>query len=275
MEQIQPQSWKARIRKTLPWLGFILVLLGCLRMMSWSYDRIIQVQLRRPDAPTGWVQATLYVLKSMKDQVHQLQVLDLENEKLKLELESLRAQFQKYQFEVETERGLIKTQHIENRLSRETGLKVGRTLPALSYRPPRDLPPAQLFTLALTYVKAFEDEKAAVILSNLTALEQTDFYRTPEVLLLTGLVWYRIDHRVMAEAYFDEVLRQKKEASALPYFAQARLWKAILAKHKEKESDVQYWLGQLLENHPHSLEVQWVNPIGEEYEKRKNESKSH
>ena len=271
MGQIDSRRLKHRIVKATPWMGLIGVLFFSLRMMSWSYERLIEAQLRLPHAPTGWVQAVGFIFRSVGDQVQRLQALDLENEKLRLELELMRTQFQKYQFEVEKESAQRKTKQIENRLSQETGAQVGRTLSAISYRPPRHLPPAQLLTLALAHLQGFEDEKAAVILTHLTSLEQTDFYRTPEILLLTGMVWYRLDHLVMAEAYFDEVLKQKSEASALPYFAQARLWKAVLAQRSHKKSQAQYWLSQLVENHPHSMEAQWVNQRGEDDEQKIHE----
>lgn len=268
MVQFKFSKFLKTLKPLLPLFGLLGVLLFCLRMVSWSYGLIEQAQPLRPTQSANLIEAVGQVYQSIQHQVSQIQSLEQENQRLRLEAETLKLQFQKLQFDWHEQNAQSQTTRIENKLSQETGEKIGRTLVAMSYRPPVDLAPAQLFTLGLTYLKGFEDEKAAVILTSLTHLENTDLYRTPEVLLLTGMVWYRVNHLTMAEAYFDEVLRQKAERESLPYLAQARLWKAILAKHYDKELKAQYWLNELLENHPHSVEVQWINPLEDEHGKK-------
>lgn len=268
MAQFTFAKFRNALEQSLPGVGILGVLLFCLKMMAWSYGLIDGAHPLSFKSVEGLIQGVNEVYQAIDHQVTQIQVLERENQRLRLEAEALKVQFQRLQFDFQRQNAERQTIQVENKLTQETGDKIGRTLLSMSYRPPVDLTPAQLFTLALTYLKGFEDEKAAVILSSLTHLENTDLYRTPEILLLTGMVWYRVNNLTMAEAYFDEVLRHKGESQSLPYFAQARLWKAVLAKQHDKEIKAQYWLNELLENHPHSAEVQWINPLEEEHGKK-------
>jgi outer membrane protein assembly factor BamD (BamD/ComL family) len=115
--------------------------------------------------------------------------------------------------------------------------------------------------LGVSYLKAHEDEKAAVIFTSLTSLEDTDTYRNSKDLVLTGVLWYRLENYHLADNYFDEALKSPETRESLPYQAQARLWKAVVSKRFKKEIKTQYWLKELIDHHPNSPEVEWVNPI--------------
>lgn len=153
------------------------------------------------------------------------------------------------------------TQKKEITLSRETGSRVGRTLASLGYRMPRELIPSQLYTLGVSYLKAREDEKAAVIFTWLTGMEGNTTYQTAKNLLTTGVLWYRLENYRLADEYFDQVLKKPEKSEVLQFQAEARLWKALVAKQNHKDLKAQFWLKDLLSHHPHSREASWINPI--------------
>ena len=136
---------------------------------------------------------------------------------------------------------------------------MGRTLASIYYRPPMHLLPPQLYTLALSYFKAGEDEKAGVILTFLTGLEENNAYKNSKNYLMTGISWYRLANYELADAYFDQALEMKEGTESLPYLAQARLWKGLSAEKLGKHSASQQWLRELVDYHPQSTEAAWVN----------------
>jgi hypothetical protein len=144
-------------------------------------------------------------------------------------------------------------------------------LASIPYKPPRELLPFQLYTLGISYLKAGEDEKAAVILTTLTSHADYHSYQTAENLLLTGVAWFRIENFTLAESYFDEVLKVPEGLDTIQYQAQARLWKAVLAKRSSKEMKAPYWLRELIDHHPHSDEASWINSTEGENENSKEE----
>lgn len=146
------------------------------------------------------------------------------------------------------------------KLNEETGARVGRILAGIDYRPPGHLLPDQLNTLALSYFRAGENEKSAVLFTFLTGLEENQTYKTPKHYLLTGVSWYRLDHYRAADEYFDKVLAVEAAPEVLQYHAQARLWKALTAEKTQKRSRAQHFLRELVDHHPRSMEAAWVNP---------------
>jgi tetratricopeptide (TPR) repeat protein len=93
-------------------------------------------------------------------------------------------------------------------------------------------------------------------------LQDVDSYRNPKDYLLTGVAWYRIDNLEEADRYFAKALDVAPKAvgaAMLPYKAQARLWRAIVAERSGKRAKAQYWMRELVDHHPHSKEAQWVN----------------
>ena len=77
----------------------------------------------------------------------------------------------------------------------------------------------------------------------------------------------------MADFYFDRALKSEGEES-LQYQAQARLWKALVAKARGKQQQAQFWMQELVDQHPHSPEANWINPQRESAE-RMPASKAH
>src|SRR5262249_53647134 len=105
---------------------------------------------------------------------------DQENERLVLENAHLRLKLEASEFDCSSRNSDQATRQLAMRLNQETGSKVGQTLATISYKPPGHLPPEQLYTLAVSYLRGREDEKAAVLFTFLTGLEENDFYKTPK-----------------------------------------------------------------------------------------------
>jgi hypothetical protein len=190
-----------------------------------------------------------------------------ENRKLRLENANLRVQAESLRLDCRVQEAKAQNQLNEQILEHETGQKMGRTLASIAYRPPRHLDPAQLHTLGLTYMKAKEFEKSAVIFSLLTQMNdqaggQVDALKKhplSRIRLLAGVAWYKLDHIELADQYFGEVLDLPETEKDMPFQAQARLWRALSAKRLGKNTKSQFWLREIVDRHPASAESSWVN----------------
>ncbi len=182
-----------------------------------------------------------------------------ENEKLRLENFNLKLTLETFQYSCNAKSGKQLTKEFELKLSRETGAKVGRSLSSINYQAPSQLFPSQLYTLALAYVVAREDEKAVVLLTLLTGQAENATYKTAKDYLMTGVAWFRIENFTLADSYFDDVLKIPESEVSIKYQAQARLWKAIVADRLEKKHKSQFWLKELVDHHPGSNESKWIN----------------
>ncbi|MBI3535284.1 MAG: hypothetical protein HY072_07345 [Deltaproteobacteria bacterium] len=196
---------------------------------------------------------------SVQHTVNELYRAETENRKLKLEIANLRFKLEDRNFRARLEKSFKNTRQLGSKLQEETGSLIGRTIEQIEYRPPKNLLPQQLYTLGVSYFKAHEDEKAAVIFTLLTGLKDNDAYQNPKDLIMTGISWYRLDHFKLADAYFEKILQFKESPENLPYHAQARLWKALVAHRMKKPVKAQYWLLDLVDHHPRAPETAWVN----------------
>lgn len=202
-------------------------------------------------------------VESVQAKVHELRVMDEEVRRLRLENANLRLRNESLQFDCRASDAVAETRDIEIKLGKETGNKVGRTLASIQYRPPANMLPSQLYTLAATYFKNGDNEKAAVILTFLTGLEDSDAFKEPKSFLMTGVAWYRLDNFELADFYFGKVLEKESSGEGLQYQAQARLWRALAAQKTNKHTKSQFWLTELVDHHPQSLEAGWVNQAKE------------
>ena len=209
--------------------------------------------------PTELVEIYGQAFVSVQHKVAALQKAEEENRRLKLENAHLRFKAEATQFACSSKKAEETTQNLQLRLSKETGSVVGRTLASISYSPPTDLTPSQLFTLGMSYFKMADHEKSAVIFSFLTGLADSDMFKTPENFMLTGISWYRLDNFELADHYFEQVIGFADADHTLKAKAQARLWKALTAAKLGKRTKAQYWLRDLMDHHPHSREAKWVN----------------
>ncbi len=202
------------------------------------------------------------------EKVEALREADEEVERLSLENSNLRLQLESQEFECELRVSQKNADSLAARLGRDTGSTLGRTLANITYRPPTHLLPSQLYTLAVGYMKAKEEEKAAVILTFLSGLDDESEYRTAKNLLLTGVAWYRVDNYDLADQYFKRVLENKVTAATLPYHAQSRVWRGLVAQRKGQPADAQVILKDLLARHPRTKEAKLINPLFKEEEDR-------
>jgi tetratricopeptide (TPR) repeat protein len=196
---------------------------------------------------------------STNDKAAEIQHALEDNERLRNENANLRVKIENLQFENQKKEA--------SAITKEAGNKVTRTLASVSYQPPANLLPSQLYTLGVTYFKAHEDEKAGVIFSFLTGLEDNSAFRNARNYVMTGVAWYRLNNYEMADHYFDLALQQPDDSENVRYQAQARLWRSLIAQHAGKKTEAQYWLKDLLDHHPHSREAAWVNSGAQEAER--------
>lgn len=199
-------------------------------------------------------------VKKTHEKVVGLRDLDLENERLRLENVTLRQWGEALRYSCDLEESKKKAEKVGAKLEEETGSEVGRVLASIRYRPPVHLLPDQLYALGLDYLSQTEEvEKAAVIFTFLTHLEENDTFKNARDYLLTGMSWYRVNNYKLADQYFQRVLESSDDQKNLRYKSQARLWRALVAKHTSSQENVQHWLRDLVSHHPHSMEAEWVN----------------
>lgn len=214
---------------------------------------------------------------SVQEKIDGLRKADEENEKLRKENAHLRLVLESEHYEKYAEKAQKETQAFQWKLSKTTGSKTGRTLASIGYKIPQDLLPAQLYSLGLSYFKMREDEKAAVIFTFLTGMEGDDSFKTPANDLLTGIAWYRVENFELADYYFEQVLHSSETTSTRRYHGQAKLWKGLIAEKTGKHVKAQFWLRDVLDHDPHSVEARWVNHSGDQDEEMTREpaSESH
>jgi len=200
--------------------------------------------------------------RNIQKTVEEIRRLDIENQRLRLENAQLRQQLETAVFEGGLERSRRLTAEHAAKAEKVSGSRVGRTPASLAYRPPAHLLPQQLQALGLAQLRGKEYEKAAKIFTQLSELPREEGYRSPGHLLVTGVTWYRLKNWDIAESYFDSVLAQEKTSkseSELKLFAQARLWKALVAQQRGERARAQARLVELVDHHPRSPEAGWIN----------------
>ncbi|HAR41226.1 MAG TPA: hypothetical protein DCS07_01115 [Bdellovibrionales bacterium] len=196
---------------------------------------------------------------SVQDKMNALRRAEEQNRRLSLENAHLKVKLETSRYSCRSEKAAEQTEKLQMKLSKETGSRVGRNLASINYSPPSNLLPSQLYTLGISYFKTREDEKAAVIFTFLTGLEDVSTYKTAPHWLTTGIAWYRLDNYELADQYFEYVLKTPETPEILKFQAQARLWKALTASRQGKQMKAQYWVRDLIDHHPHSKEAKWVN----------------
>ncbi len=215
---------------------------------------------------TTWVSVTMGFIQHAQVKVDHIRSLDEKYSQLMVENAALKDEFEAFKFEEEAKFGALQTKVLAKRLSQETGVRTGRTIASVNYKIPTELSSPQLYTLGLSYFLSQEDEKAAVVLTSLMSLDKA--YRTAKNFLMAGVIWYRLDNLAQADQSFDSVLkppavRADDQGALERYQAEARLWKALVAKRLQSEDQSQYWLKDLLDHHPHAVETSWINSTGE------------
>ncbi|MGK5088870.1 hypothetical protein WDW86_15030 [Bdellovibrionota bacterium FG-2] len=197
---------------------------------------------------------------SIQDKVNSLRRAEIENEKLRFEVSNLRLKVESTQFDCRSKDASSATEKLAVKLMADTGTRLGRTLASINYKPPSHLLAPQLYVLGVQYLKAREDEKAAVILSFLADLDENDTYKTPRNFVLAAVSWYRLDNMELADSFLDRALKAEATQENQAVLAQASLWKALVAERLGKHSKSQQHLRELVDQHPFSTESEWINP---------------
>ena len=201
-------------------------------------------------------------LSNIQAKVESIQNLHADNERLQLENANLRRWIMASRFEHQEKASKKKTRETSSTLLKQTGSPVGRALASLDYRPPMHLLPGQLYTLGVSYFNHREDEKAAVIFTYLTELDDQPQYRTASMYVLTGVSWYRLQNLKLADRFFDQAIQKPDTDTNIKHQARARLWRAVVAHRLGQSKNTQKWLRNLVVNHPHAIESKWVNRHG-------------
>lgn len=201
-----------------------------------------------------------HAIESVQDKVDDLREAHQDNERLRVENANLRARLDQAGFDCSAKLSAKSTGELAA-VERDERLeqKLNRAITSIHYRAPDHLLPEQLISLGMGYFRAKEDDKAAVIFTQLATMEDVDTYKTPKHLLMTGIAWYRTENLEVADLFFEKVLKTKGEKTANPIFAQARLWRGLVAERLGQHTKSQSWLVDLVDHHPMSTEAEWVN----------------
>jgi leucyl aminopeptidase len=242
------------------WVGYWIV-------QAIRHNKLRPMANRKYDlSPSTYLTDLSHSFSNLQTKVLRIRHSTEENEKLRLENMNLKLNLENARYDCNAKAAKANTKEFELKLSRETGAKVGRSLSGINYQAPPQLFPSQLYTLALAYIVAREDEKAVVLLTLLTGQEGNSIYKTAKNLLMTGVAWYRIENFSLADYYFDEVLKMSENENSIQSQAQARLWKALVAEKLQKRFKSQYWLKELVNHHPNSMESKWINRVEKKHE---------
>lgn len=262
------------------WLGIFFVALGT-GYMGWKWSRtyhavhaVIETPLEEdehaelPRKDEKHYSKGLWVsyrdlFKNIHTKVQDIERLESDNESLKLENAVLRQKVEAFRFSCEAKNGEQATSKRGIQLSVETGERMGRTLASIRYSPPESVTPEGLYTLAISYFKAGDFEKSAVLFTYLTGSGETHAYQSIKHFLLTGIAWYQVDHLKDAEHYLDAALKMSVDKHESQYQVQALVWKALISERRDDPSKTQFLLNQLVARYPHSPEVEWVNSASE------------
>ena len=206
-----------------------------------------------------WFSLVVESAISVQRKVEQIQRAEEESERLTTEVAHLRLVNESLRFECQARTAQDLTKSMEFQIQKETGTQVGRTLATIQYKPPTHMPFNQLYTLGVSYFKGREDEKAAVIFSFLTSMTESDQFKNPQAILMTGVAWYRLDNLELADQFFDRVLKLPEGTENRQFKAQARLWRGLAAQRMGKRNVAQSWFRDLIDHHPRSTEASWIN----------------
>ncbi|MEO5969052.1 MAG: hypothetical protein ABIQ95_03925 [Bdellovibrionia bacterium] len=234
---------------------------------TFKHNKLRPLSNRKYDlSPSTYYADLTRAFENLQIRMNRIRHSTEENEKLRLENMNLKLNLENARYDCNAKAAKENTKEFELKLSRETGAKVGRSLSGINYQAPPQLFPSQLYTLAMAYIVAREDEKAVVLLTLLTGQEGNSIYKTAKNLLMTGVAWYRIENFTLADYYFEEVLKQPESDISIQSQAQARLWKALVAEKLQKRFKSQYWLKELVNHHPNSMESKWINIVEKKHE---------
>lgn len=241
---------KIPLVKTLLGLG---VLFGVVAFGSGFYVAL------KPIFKVGLVQAINDAALSVQNKLIDLNRAVDENVALRVENAQLHRQIETKMFDRQVAESKKATEEKTVELVKKGGSPVARLVEDIQFEVPKNVSLSNLFTLSASYIRAEEYEKAAKILHYLIYEQGNASYQTAQNMLLLGVVFYRLDHFEGADQQFSLVLKTESVEANLKYQAQARLWKALVAERTHRVAKAQYWMHDLVDHHPKSVEASWVN----------------
>lgn len=213
--------------------------------------------------------------QDVQERVAELRKLEVENMKLRLRETELQKELESAQFECRAIKAEKVSDELRARLQERTGSRTGRLPSSIPYHVPAQLPPSELYTLGVSFLRAGENEKAALILDHLTRSEEKNPYQRPQDFLAAGVAWYRIQNYKEADQAFERALAVEANEDELQHQGQARLWRALVARKLKNKEQEQFWMRQVLDHHPHSVESSWINPLDESHRSQGGENHEH
>lgn len=237
-------------------------------------------------------------MQSVQEKVDDLKRAQTDNDRLRIENANLRIQLDSLNYTCTADMARKTTEIYALKIHDDKAdNRLRRAIAGIAYRPPDHLLPEQLHSLGVSYFKAKEDEKAAVILSQLANMDDEVEFQSPSNLLMTGVAWYRAGMYEVAEDYFARVVRSTHEHDAARineleadknidpdtkkakikeakeaeearrksnerYVAAARLWRALASEKLNQFQKSQAHLVDLVDHHPRAKETAWVNGGG-------------
>lgn len=235
-----------------------------------GYEEEVDVQIAHPKeradnrgAFTRLVDTYADAFQSVNDKVRAIYRAEEENRKLKLENAYLRVMVESQKFSCRADESKKKTETVGKKLATAAGSKAARSLASIRYQFPENLLPEQLHALGVSYFKAKDDEKAAVILNFLVSLEDDNTFKTPENYLMAGVALYRLENFKSAQDYFDKIEKMNgSDEETAKAKRQASYWNALVADRLHEGRRAQKIILENLEKDPHTKEARWVNPKG-------------
>ncbi len=189
--------------------------------------------------------------------LNELEQADRENEELRRRVDLLEKERDQDKLS-SVEKAMHVQKDMQAKIQKEqTGSEIGQSLMQLKYEPPTNLMPHQLYALAVGYVRKNENQQAAAILTRLVELKEDKSYKRPEVYLLAGVAWFRLENWKMAETFFDKAMSGSSDS--MQVHRQAKVWRALLLKRTGQEHLAQKIMIDLIAKSPHSSEAKWIN----------------
>jgi tetratricopeptide (TPR) repeat protein len=207
----------------------------------------------------GLVATTLHKWHSIQEKVKAFEGLETENQQLTLENAKLEAKLFELEQKVTSGKSESKTRTVASQ-AKKLGATTSVAPEAIGYQVPDYLLPHQLFVLGIQYLEEGSFERSSKVFEYLATRSHEKQIPLARLWMLAGISWFKVKNYQKSNQYFDQILKDKMGVKSPDgYYAQAKLWKALVAERLNKKDQAQAMMLDLLEKHPYSKEVEWVN----------------
>lgn len=234
-----------------------LVLAGVAAALAPVLKEVMHSEIGQHVKEMGLTETYRFYFHEAKTRLEELEQADRENAELRRRVDILEKERDRESLE-KVEKTMHVQQDVQAKIQKEqTGSEIGQSLLQLKYEPPTNLMPHQLYALAVGYVRKNENQQAAAILTRLVDLKEDKSYKRPEVFLITGVAWYRLENWKMAETFFEKAISGSSDS--MQVHRQAKVWRALLLRKTGQEQLAQKIMIDLIAKSPHSSEAKWIN----------------